>query len=126
MSPASSSPASGGGRPIRPVKFWPIPRSNTGNVDSAFAAAPVKISGSSYMVHYNMHGPIGPTCCVADVKPNGAVAFSNTQNAYSDAAVRSPTHQAPRSTTCGWIYYEGGKYLRHRRSDQRRSFRQRR
>jgi CO/xanthine dehydrogenase Mo-binding subunit len=56
---------------------------STGNVDAAFAAAPVKVSGSSYRFHYNGHLPIGPSCAVADVTSNGAVVFSNTQNAYS-------------------------------------------
>ena len=26
--------------------------------------------------------PIGPSCCVADVTPNGARVFTNTQDAY--------------------------------------------
>jgi CO/xanthine dehydrogenase Mo-binding subunit len=54
-----------------------------GNFNAAFAAAPVKLAGSRYVHHYTGHMPIGPSCCVADVRSNGAVIFSNTQNAYS-------------------------------------------
>jgi nicotinate dehydrogenase subunit B len=55
---------------------------NAGNFESAFAASPMKLS-NTYKFHYNGHLPIGPSCCVADVTPNGARIFSNTQDAYS-------------------------------------------
>jgi CO/xanthine dehydrogenase Mo-binding subunit len=54
---------------------------NTGNFESAFASAPIKLS-NSYAFHYNASNPIGPLCAVADVTPNGARIFSNTQDAY--------------------------------------------
>jgi CO/xanthine dehydrogenase Mo-binding subunit len=57
-------------------------QSDSGNVDSAFATAPVKIAASRYVHHYTGHMPIGPSCAVADVRSNGAVIYSNTQNAY--------------------------------------------
>ena len=36
----------------------------------------------TYKFHYTGHLPIGPSCCVADVTPNGARVFTNTQDAY--------------------------------------------
>ncbi len=54
---------------------------NSGNFDSAFASAAMKVD-RSYRYHYTGHLPIGPSCCVADVTPNGARVFTNTQDAY--------------------------------------------
>jgi nicotinate dehydrogenase subunit B len=54
---------------------------NHGNFDTAFASAAKTVS-QSYRYHYTGHLPIGPSCCVADVTPNGALIFSNTQDAY--------------------------------------------
>ena len=52
-----------------------------GNFDSAYAAAPTKIA-QSYTYHYQGSMPIGPCCAVADVTPNGARVFTNSQNLY--------------------------------------------
>ncbi|HZQ63595.1 MAG TPA: molybdopterin cofactor-binding domain-containing protein, partial [Gaiellaceae bacterium] len=52
-----------------------------GDFDRAFAAAAHKVQ-QTYKYHYNGHLPIGPSCCVADVTPQGARIFSNTQDAY--------------------------------------------
>jgi CO/xanthine dehydrogenase Mo-binding subunit len=52
----------------------------TGNVDSALASTGTTLS-HSYSFHYNGHLPIGPSCAVADVTPNGAVIFTNDQYA---------------------------------------------
>jgi CO/xanthine dehydrogenase Mo-binding subunit len=53
----------------------------TGKPDEAFASAAKVLSGS-YTYGYNSHAPIGPTCCVADVRSNGAVIYSNGQDSY--------------------------------------------
>jgi CO/xanthine dehydrogenase Mo-binding subunit len=79
---------------------------NAGNVEGAFAAAPVKVADSSYMVHYNMHGPIGPCCAVADVRTDGAVIFSNTQNAYATRQMVADTIKLPVNKV-RIVYYEG-------------------
>jgi CO/xanthine dehydrogenase Mo-binding subunit len=55
---------------------------NSGNFDSAFASAPIKVN-QSYSYHYTGHLPIGPSCCVADVTATGARLFTNTQDAYN-------------------------------------------
>ncbi len=54
---------------------------NRGNFESAFASAAHTVT-QSYRYNYTGHLPIGPSCCVADVTPNGALIFSNTQDAY--------------------------------------------
>jgi nicotinate dehydrogenase subunit B len=54
---------------------------DTGDVDAAIASAAHAVS-ASYSFHYQGHVPIGPTCAVADVTPNGAVVLANTQDAY--------------------------------------------
>jgi CO/xanthine dehydrogenase Mo-binding subunit len=59
---------------------------NADRVDAALASAS-KVVSASYKFQYNGHMPIGPSCCVADVKPNGALIFSNTQDAYSTRSV---------------------------------------
>ncbi len=54
---------------------------NSGNVDAAFASA-AHVVTASYGYPFNGHMPIGPDCVVADVKPDSALIFSGTQNAY--------------------------------------------
>ena len=55
---------------------------------------------------------IGPECCVADVTPNGARLFTNTQNAYGDAdahqdgARQGDGHVEP-ANRIRLTYYEG-------------------
>jgi nicotinate dehydrogenase subunit B len=56
-----------------------------GNVDTAFKNA-AKVVSMSFAYPHNGHNPIGPACCVADVRKNstgavtGATVYSNTQN----------------------------------------------
>jgi CO/xanthine dehydrogenase Mo-binding subunit len=49
-----------------------------GNVDAALGSA-AKVVKQSYLFHGQGHMPIGPCCAVADVKPDHATIFSNTQ-----------------------------------------------
>jgi nicotinate dehydrogenase subunit B len=55
---------------------------NKGNFDNAFKSASQTLQ-QSYKFHYTGHLPIGPSCCVADVTPNGALIFSNSQDLYT-------------------------------------------
>jgi CO/xanthine dehydrogenase Mo-binding subunit len=50
-----------------------------GNVDVALASA-AKVVKQSYLFHGQGHMPIGPCCAVADVRPDHATVFSNTQS----------------------------------------------
>jgi xanthine dehydrogenase molybdopterin-binding subunit B len=53
-----------------------------GDVDGALRSAARTVSGS-YAYHFQAHVPIGPSCAVADVTPNGAIVLTNTQDAYT-------------------------------------------
>ena len=85
---------------------------NTGSFDSAFASAPIKLS-QSYGFHYNGSMPIGPCCAVAQVTPQGARIFSNTQDAYSTRGLVSTVlnevmgSSAPPANRIRVSYYEG-------------------
>jgi len=59
---------------------------NKGDVERALRSAAKTVSGS-YVMHYQNHGVIGPTCVVADVTPNGAVIMSNSQGTYEVRAL---------------------------------------
>jgi nicotinate dehydrogenase subunit B len=54
---------------------------NPDKVDAALKSAAHVVS-ESYSYGYDAHAVIGPSCCVADVTPNGAIVFSNTQDVY--------------------------------------------
>jgi nicotinate dehydrogenase subunit B len=87
--------------------------SGAGNFDSAFAAAPIKLS-ASYKVHYQGSMAMGPECCVAHVTPQGARIFSNTQNAYATRElVKNVLDEVMGASTLPLnrirvTYYEGG------------------
>jgi len=51
----------------------------TGDVDVALKSAAKTVSGT-FAHHYQGHMPIGPACCIADVRADGATIYSNTQN----------------------------------------------
>jgi nicotinate dehydrogenase subunit B len=86
---------------------------NTGNFEAAFQSAPVKLQ-QSYSFSYTGHLPIGPSCCVADVTPQGARIFSNTQDAYETRGAVKRVLDAvmgassPALNRIRVSYYEGG------------------
>jgi CO/xanthine dehydrogenase Mo-binding subunit len=51
---------------------------NKGNVDAALKSAAKTVS-ATYAYQYNGHAVIGPSAAVADVRPDSAVVYSNTQ-----------------------------------------------
>jgi nicotinate dehydrogenase subunit B len=55
---------------------------NVGNFTAAIASA-AHTASATFKYHYNGHTPIGPSCALADVTPNGATIYSNTQNVES-------------------------------------------
>jgi CO/xanthine dehydrogenase Mo-binding subunit len=78
----------------------------TGNPSNALASA-AKVVTASYAINYNSHAPIGPTCCLADVTPNGAVIYSSGQDSY----VARPRTAAVLGLPVNLVrfrYYEGG------------------
>jgi CO/xanthine dehydrogenase Mo-binding subunit len=54
---------------------------DSGDVDRQLAAAAQVVRGS-YRHPYQMHGSLGSSCAVADVRPDGATIWSSTQSAY--------------------------------------------
>jgi CO/xanthine dehydrogenase Mo-binding subunit len=86
---------------------------NQGNFESAFAGAAHKVS-QAYKYHYTGHLPIGPSCCVADVTPQGARIFTNTQDAYGtrqnikDVLDIVMGSRAPALNRIRLTYVEGG------------------
>lgn len=56
------------------------------NVDGQLAAAKSTID-ATYRYPYQMHGSVGPSCAVADVKPSQATIWSATQSAYPTRSV---------------------------------------
>ncbi|MET1029142.1 MAG: molybdopterin cofactor-binding domain-containing protein [Dongiaceae bacterium] len=52
-----------------------------GDVDAAFARAEKRLD-RSYIWPYQMHGSIGPSCAVADVREDGITVWAGTQNPY--------------------------------------------
>src|SRR5207247_977273 len=66
---------------------------SSGNFDAAFASASQTLV-RSYRYHYTGHLPIGPSCCVADVTPDGARIFSNSQDLYTTRGLISDALKA--------------------------------
>jgi nicotinate dehydrogenase subunit B len=56
------------------------------NVDTQLAAAGSLVR-ARYTYPYQMHGSVGASCAVADVKPDGATIWSPTQSAYPTRSV---------------------------------------
>ncbi|MDI3340299.1 MAG: molybdopterin-dependent oxidoreductase [Sphaerobacter sp.] len=52
-----------------------------GDVEAALAGAAVRLE-ATYQVPYQMHGSIGPSCAVADVRDGEATVYSSTQGVY--------------------------------------------
>ena len=54
---------------------------NDGNVDKALAGA-AKVVEATYFYPYQLHGSMGPSCAIADVKADEATVWSPTQGVY--------------------------------------------
>lgn len=68
-----------------------------GNVDAALASAEKRLD-RTYVWPYQLHGSIGPSCAVADVRPEGIVVWAGVQSPYllrSDIALLTgrPEHE---------------------------------
>jgi CO/xanthine dehydrogenase Mo-binding subunit len=78
---------------------------NPTQVDAALKNA-AHVVTASYRYQFNGHMPIGPTCALADVKPDGALIFSNTQDAYSTRALVATAVGLPQNVVR--VKYYGG------------------
>ncbi len=77
-----------------------------GNVDAALASAAHTVSGT-FKHHYQGHMPIGPSCCVADVKADGATIWSNTQNVENLVTDLTNVLSPIEAKNIRVIFYEG-------------------
>ncbi len=59
---------------------------DSGDVDTYLANAG-RVLRARYTYPYQMHGSLGSSCAVADVKPNQATVWSSTQSAYPTRSV---------------------------------------
>ena len=78
---------------------------NDGNVDKALAGA-AKVVEATYYYPYQLHGSMGPSCAIADVKGDEATVWSPTQGVYPlrTAVARLLGFRTARCTS---IYKEG-------------------
>jgi nicotinate dehydrogenase subunit B len=83
-----------------------VTSTRTGSPDAALASAS-KVVSQSYTINYNSHAPIGPTCCLADVTPQGAVIYTSSQDSYP-ARVRTAAVLGLPVNVVRFRYYEGG------------------
>jgi CO/xanthine dehydrogenase Mo-binding subunit len=67
-------------RPDRPPRPGGI-IANEGDVEGGLSNA-VRTVEASYTTPYHSHGSIGPSCAVADVRPEGTTVWSGTQTPY--------------------------------------------
>jgi nicotinate dehydrogenase subunit B len=81
-------------------------RANAGDVGAGLASAAKTIS-ATYQIDYQTHGPIGPSCAVADVKPGSAFVMSSTQWTYQTRYAMSITLGMPESQITVQ-YWDGG------------------
>jgi CO/xanthine dehydrogenase Mo-binding subunit len=55
---------------------------DSGDVDAALGRAGDRVIRARYTYPYQMHGSVGPSCAVADVRADGVTVWSPTQSAY--------------------------------------------
>jgi nicotinate dehydrogenase subunit B len=70
---------------------------NVGDVDAALASA-AKVVSATYEWPFQMHGPIGPQCCVADVTSVSATVFGHSQDGYGTGLLVAQTLNMPASS----------------------------
>src|SRR5205814_3947194 len=56
------------------------------DVEQQLAGTPIVLR-ATYSYPYQMHGSLGTSCAVADVKPEGATVWSATQSAYPTRSI---------------------------------------
>ncbi|MGH7270907.1 MAG: xanthine dehydrogenase family protein molybdopterin-binding subunit, partial [Polyangiaceae bacterium] len=69
------------GKAVQSPVSWYQQNSNRGNVGAGLASA-AKVVSETYAWASNVHNPLGPNCCVADVTPQGARIYASSQTAY--------------------------------------------
>jgi CO/xanthine dehydrogenase Mo-binding subunit len=76
-----------------------------GNVDAALGSA-AKVVTATYEFPYQMHGPIGPCCCIADFSSDSGTLFVQGQDAWGYRGAVSTATGVPQSNI-RVVYYVG-------------------
>jgi nicotinate dehydrogenase subunit B len=89
---------------------------SSGDLGAGFRAAS-KIVSSTYVWPFQAHGSIGPSCAVADVRPDGtATVWSATQDVYMQREAVARLLKLPKENV-RIIYVEGSGCYGHNGSD---------
>jgi CO/xanthine dehydrogenase Mo-binding subunit len=107
---------SGNGDVFKYLRTAPVSRvSNTvspiGNVDTALAGA-AKTFSADYNYPVQMHGMIGPSCAVADVRGNQATIWSGTQSPFGAQAATASMLGIPTTSVRVFTAESSGAYGR--------------
>jgi nicotinate dehydrogenase subunit B len=82
-----------------------------GDAASAFAKA-AHVAQATYYCPYQAHAPFGPNCAIADVKPDGALVMSSTQDVYASRDMLADVLGMPAQKV-RVQYYEGSGTFGH-------------
>ncbi|MCI0345403.1 MAG: molybdopterin-dependent oxidoreductase, partial [Chloroflexi bacterium] len=86
-----------------------------GDVEAALATA-ARTASAEYFVPFQMHASIGPSCAVADVRPDAATLWSATQSSFlTRAGVATLLGLAPDQVRLIWV--EGAGCYGHNGAD---------
>jgi CO/xanthine dehydrogenase Mo-binding subunit len=78
-----------------------------GDIDAAFAAA-ASVIEAGYATPFQMHGSIGPSCAVADVRADAATVWCGTQHSFGlVTAVAEALGMAPQRVRIAWTEASG-------------------
>jgi CO/xanthine dehydrogenase Mo-binding subunit len=84
---------------------------DTGDIAKGFAEA-AHVAAATYNLPYQAHLPFGPNCAIADVKPDGALVMSSTQDIYNSRRMLAAALELPEDKV-RVQYYEGSGTFGH-------------
>lgn len=84
---------------------------NRGDIDKGFSGA-AHMRSSAYFCPYQGHLPFGPNCALADVRPDGALVRSSTQDVYNARAMLARVLGMPAEKVRVQYYEGSGTYGR--------------
>jgi nicotinate dehydrogenase subunit B len=90
---------------MRAVKTTDTVIADWGDIDKGFAGA-AHVASASYHCPYQSHAPFAPNCALADVKSDGALVMSSTQDIYNSRAMLAEVLGMPEAKV-RVQYYEG-------------------
>lgn len=82
---------------------------NVGDVGAGFARA-AHVASATYFSPYQAHAVFGPNCALADVKPDGALVLSSTQDVYASRKMLAALLDMPVERVRVQYYEGSGTY----------------